>query len=254
MPLPWLAEALAVLAFCTAIALIAFRKGVLDAKGSLLAFGMGMAIGILGHYTWLLVLFFFLLSSFAVTKYRYAQKYRHGVAEARGGRRGFDNVLANGFVATAVAVMSAPTPAGLSFDKVTASVMFLTAIASAAADTMASEIGVLSGRAYLITKPWKRVRPGTDGGVSALGHAVALGAAAYSTGVGWLVLYLGGSPVPDSQILIFLPLVLGFVGCQIDSVLGALFEHRGFLNKGRVNLLSVAAATLIAWGLAMYMG
>jgi uncharacterized membrane protein len=35
----------------------------------------------------------------------------------------------------------------------------------------------------------------------------------------------------------------------IDSLLGAIFERRGWLDNDLVNLLSTAAAVAMAWGL-----
>ena len=44
---------------------------------------------------------------------------------------------------------------------------------------------------------------------------------------------------------------LGFLGCQIDSVLGAVLENRGFLTKGSVNALSIVAGVALMW---LYLG
>ena len=41
----------------------------------------------------------------------------------------------------------------------------------------------------------------------------------------------------------------GFFGTIVDSLLGAVFERRGWLNNDLVNLLSTAAAVAMAWGL-----
>jgi len=38
---------------------------------------------------------------------------------------------------------------------------------------------------------------------------------------------------------------VGWVGCQIDSLLGALLENRGYLTKGSVNALSIAGGVVI---------
>jgi len=42
---------------------------------------------------------------------------------------------------------------------------------------------------------------------------------------------------------------IGWIGCQIDSFLGAWFENRGLLTKGGVNALSILSGMLImlAW-------
>jgi uncharacterized membrane protein len=34
-------------------------------------------------------------------------------------------------------------------------------------------------------------------------------------------------------------LVIGWLGCQMDSLLGAVLENRGFLTKGGVNGISI---------------
>jgi len=44
-------------------------------------------------------------------------------------------------------------------------------------------------------------------------------------------------------------IVIGWIGCQIDSLLGAWFENRGYLTKGGVNALAITSGMLImfAW-------
>ena len=42
-------------------------------------------------------------------------------------------------------------------------------------------------------------------------------------------------------------LVIGFVGCQIDSVFGATLETRGWLTKKTNNLLTVSVGAVLAW-------
>src|SRR3989475_12422882 len=85
----------------------------------------------------------------------------------------------------AVAAISLTMPAG--FPKILSGVIFLSALAVAGADTLASEIGVLSRRTVLITTG-QPVPPGTDGGVSPLGQLCAIGAALYTSIVAWFVL------------------------------------------------------------------
>jgi len=125
-----------------------------------------------------------------------------------------------------------------------AAVLFLTAVAAAASDTLASELGVLSPKAYLITT-FRRVQPGTNGGVSAAGTWWAFFAAFYSSVVGGLVFWYTGSLAPTTVTLV-VPMVFGLVGCQIDSVLGATLETKGYLTKLTNNLTSIALATILA--------
>jgi uncharacterized membrane protein len=39
--------------------------------------------------------------------------------------------------------------------------------------------------------------------------------------------------------------VIGWLGCQIDSYLGALLENRGYLTKGSVNALAITGGVVI---------
>ncbi|MFA5896641.1 MAG: DUF92 domain-containing protein, partial [Thermoplasmata archaeon] len=185
MPLDPLQSILLSTVLCGVLSSLAYYKRVLTLDGTIAAFAVGMVIGIFGDVTWLLLLLFFLLSSFLATRYKFALKEAMGVQEGTKGERRASNVLANGVAPMAAAVLSffdfPPFPKALS------GVVFLSALAVAGADTLASEIGVLSRNAYLITN-FERVPPGTDGGISALGQLCAVGAALYTALVGYFVL------------------------------------------------------------------
>jgi uncharacterized membrane protein len=40
--------------------------------------------------------------------------------------------------------------------------------------------------------------------------------------------------------------IIGFIGCQIDSLFGAILENRGLIGKGTVNALAIGSGALIA--------
>jgi len=254
MTTPDLINAVVVVAACLVLAGLTYVRKILDLQGSVLGFLMGLIIGLFGSLLWLILLLIFLLTAFVATRYKYALKSQLGAAEPKGGTRGFASVLANGWVPMVVALLSVENPWIATFPKDIAAVLYLTAISAAASDTIASELGVLSNKAYLITTG-KPCKPGTNGGVSALGTLAAAAAAGYTSLVGWVVLLLftgqlGGFPL----WFIIVPVAMGFLGCQIDSVLGATFENRGMLNKDRVNILSIGAATLLALALMTAVG
>jgi uncharacterized protein (TIGR00297 family) len=229
---------------------LAYRRDVLTWDGSLAAFVVGMIIGIFGDVTWLFLLLFFLLSSFLATRYRFALKEALGVQEGVRGERKSTNVLANGIAPMAVATISLVMPP--SFPKLISGIIFLSALSVAGADTLASEIGVLSRRTVLITN-FQKVPPGTDGGVSALGQLCAFGAALYTSVVGWFLLsYIartyGLTPtMPAAPAYLLIPMAIGFLGCQVDSVLGATLERRGLMSKKTVNLVSTTSGTILAY-------
>ncbi len=237
-------------ALCGALSGLAYYRDVLTADGAIAAFFVGMVIGIFGDVTWLLLLLFFLLSSFLATRYRFALKEAMGVQEGVRGERRASNVLANGIAPMVVAVGSAFNLPWL--PKSVSGVLFLSALAVAGADTLASEIGVLSRNAYLITN-LRRVAPGTDGGVSLLGQFSAFGAALYTALIGWVVLaYVGADygfapTMPMDSAFLLIPAVVGFVGCQVDSVVGATLELRGIVNKKTTNFIATTTGAILSW-------
>ena len=250
MPLDLLASVGLNTLLCGVLCFLAYYKEVLTLDGTLAAFAVGMIIGIFGDVTWLLLLLFFLLSSFLATRYRFALKEAMGVQEGVKGERRATNVLANGFAPMLAAVLTFP---GFSwFPKTVGGVVFLASLAVAGSDTLASEIGVLSRKAYLITT-FERVTPGTDGGVSLLGTACALGAALYTALFGWFVLgnlarmYNLDPAMPPQAAVLLIPAVIGFVGCQLDSVIGATLERRGLVNKKTTNLIATCAGGVLAF-------
>ncbi len=254
MPLSLAESAVFSAALCGVLCYLAYREDVLTLDGTIAAFFVGLVIGILGDVTWLLLLLFFLLSSFIATRYKFALKEAMGVQEGRKGERRASNVLANGVAPMAAAVLSFAGSTWFpgAFPRAAAGIVFLAALAVAGSDTLASEIGVLSPRPVLITT-FERVTPGTDGGISVLGEACALLAAVYTALFGWLVLgvvartYALDPTMPMDSTFLVVPAVIGFVGCQLDSVIGATLERRGIVNKKTTNLLATCTGAVLAY-------
>lgn len=107
---------------------------------------------------------------------------------------------------------------------------YVGSFAFGAADTLASEIGVLSSRPPRMIVTGRTVPRGTNGGVSLLGF----GAAA----VGALLVGLSGALSFDARTglrfdgaVAWTALLVGVVGSVVDSVLGATFQFSG-IKKG----------------------
>ena len=230
---------LIVLITCVLTGLITYRFSLLTLDGSLTAMAVGIIIGLIRPW-WIVLLFGFLLTGVIVTKYRFPEKRAKGVQEGKKGERGYMNVLSTGSVPVIIAILSC----GFIPLKVAAP-LFLISIATAASDTLASEMGVLSGRAWLITT-MKEVRPGTNGGVSPYGTLWAIIGAFFASIVGGLFLQYV-SAYPDGIYYLLIPGVFGFIGCVIDSLLGATLENRGMIGKGSVNFISAAIAVILAY-------
>lgn len=239
---------------CTALASLAYVREVLTWDGSVAAFAVGFLIGIFGDILWLFLLLLFLLTSFFATRYRFARKEALGAQEGLRGERRYSNVLANGLAPTAIAIFSFVALPPLS--KEVFGLLYVSAIAVAASDTLASELGVLSPRTYLITT-LKRVRTGTNGGVSWLGQGAALLAALYTALMAWFFLSVLpgvlGQPAtfPAGPLLLLIPIAVGFVGCQVDSVVGATLEMRGWVSKKTTNLIATSLGALLAYGVVL---
>ncbi len=98
-------------------------------------------------------------------------------------------------------------------------VLAAAAMASATADTWATELGTRKkGRTYLITN-FTRVDPGTDGGISIKGTLAGIwGSLLIATA--YLVIS-EGFPMPYFSVVA----ISGFLGCLTDSYLGAIFQY-----------------------------
>ena len=59
-------------------------------------------------------------------------------------------------------------------------------------------------------------------------------------------------PIDSGLSLTIAVVVIGWIGCQIDSYLGAWFENRGYLTKGGVNASAITAGMLIMLGWLCY--
>ena len=243
-------ELLLSLTLCMILGLFAYWRGILDASGATASFMIGLIIAVFANIYWLITLICFLIFTYIVTKIDFSYKILHGVAQGRYGERSAVNVLANGSIPALIAVFRFQLGYPL------AGILFVCSISAAASDSFANEIGVLSDKAYLITDLNKRVRPGTDGGVSRLGQTAAIAGAFIPAMFGWLLVSeFNNNLIPVTQLsqmpmtafTLLLPLIFGFVGCQIDSVLGATLQRRKILTNDGVNFFSILITVLMAF-------
>ena len=207
---------------------ITYKRKSLDLFGSAVMVIMGIVIIFCAGANWLWLIILFLVMSLVATKF--SKKYKMSLGEFEG-RRTSKNVISNGVVACVMAVFGGfylPLVGG-----------FIGAIATATADTLASEIGVLDAHPRLITT-FQKVDPGTNGAVSVLGTASGMVGAAI---IGIAAYLLGVVADPVGAILV--SIISGTVGCFMDSILGALFENTGFLTNEHVNLIATIVGAIV---------
>lgn len=220
----------AALALTAGFAVAAWLARGVDWGGALAGFAIAFIFAARDHRMfWALLLVFALtLSATRAGKSR-KQALRTG-EDSKG--RSASQVMANLGVAGLVAAL-----AGYEWQ-----LLALAGLAEAAADTCSSEIGMaFPGRTVLVTTG-KPVPAGVDGGVSMLGTAAAVAAAAVIGVAG----FVSGLVSPRQALIVALA---GTVGMLVDSLLGALLERRGMLTNDLVNLLSTGAAVGVAWGM-----
>ncbi|HYB80015.1 MAG TPA: DUF92 domain-containing protein [Thermoplasmata archaeon] len=225
------------------LALAAVAGRALTPYAGAVAAAFGIVIVIFVGFPYLALLVLFVAASALATRYRFDEKKRQQLQEGRMGERGVSNVVAHIVLPTAIAAVGGIAPSVLGSR--TIPLLFACALAFGASDTFASEFGVLSGhaRSILTGKP---VTPGTNGGVSSLGHLFAFVGAVTTAVVGLLLFWAFRTPIPNPFLFVATVATAGFVACQVDSVLGELYENDGRLSKGSTNFLGMLSAVAIA--------
>jgi uncharacterized protein (TIGR00297 family) len=237
------------IALCGMLGFYAFSKKVLDARASVLASLIGIVIILYSDLFWFFLLLFFLIVTYFVTIWKYSYKRKRGISEGKGGERGIKNVLANGIIPVLIAFLSEPLD---SVSDGMAGFMFIAAIAIATADTFGSEIGILADGPKLITSPGRTVEPGMDGGVSLLGNIAALVGALLISIIG--ILFVSDMIIPWEPHTLsagWIPLLfltaIGWLGCQLDSLLGATLQQKGLLTNNTVNFVTITIGSVCSF-------
>lgn len=203
------ARAAAGLIAAAVVAVAARRARSLSTSGAVAAAAVGTA-AVAAGWGWGLLLVTYFVASVSLSRAGAAAKEaRTGPVVDKGGRRDAAQVLANGGVFALAALLSPALPA--------AGAAALGALASATADTWATEIGTLSPATPRSLLTWRRVPPGTSGGVSIPGTAALLAGAVFIAALSRLL----GLTHAVAAIV-----AAGVVGAMTDSVLGATLQER----------------------------
>ena len=197
-----------------AIALAARRAGSLSTSGAVAASAVGTAAVAAGWNWGAFLVLYFVLSSVLSHAWS-AEKVRRtaGIVE-KGGARDASQVLANGgvFAVCCLGVLAADQGAAPLFAAAAAG-----ALAAAAADTWATEVGTLLGGTPRAALTLRAVPAGTSGAVSAAGLvAMAAGALAMALAARLLAL----------TDLLAAVAAAGCVGALADTLLGASVQER----------------------------
>jgi len=217
MPLP-LSDIMVGCVLISLLSYLALRLRALNLSGAIASAAIGMIILVgSGCWSWLLVMIIFFVTASFFTRYKYEYKRCLGAAEAKGGARGWINALSNGGAAALFATAEAL------FGGDIFAAAFLGVVATAAADTLATEVGLLSKtKPRLIVDLRRQVEPGTSGGVTLLGTSMAVVGALIIGFSAYLLGFLGGSLFK----VVAVAAVGGTVGSIGDSLMGALLQEK----------------------------
>ena len=218
-----------------AIGWLAYRRNSLSQSGVAGAIITGTAIFGFGGWTWGLVLIAFFVSSTLLSHFRQADKTPLAEKFAKGERRDLAQTLANGgfgaLLALAVFLLidlpGKPRLGNPLYIYLT--LAYFGAIASANADTWATELGVLSRTPPRLITTGRPVPPGTSGGITSYGTMAALAGSTFIGITAFLLVQVaalattGALLVSDGPV-VWIASLAGLVGSVFDSLLGATVQ------------------------------
>ncbi len=232
------------LALNIAVAVAGFLAHTVTVSGAV----AGVAIGTVifagtGWRGWLLLFTSFVAAS-VTSRLGLKRKVALGIAEDRGGRRGFGNAIANTGMA---ACWAAVVVLGAEYYSAEFCYLLLTAsLVAGASDTVATEIGKAFGRRTFLMPSFRRVPPGTPGAISLEGTLAGIVAA---LSLAFIAAWLGLLEAPLTRSIRIVT-IAATLASFIESVLGATFEPKGILNNHLLNFVTTWSATVLAFYMA----
>ena len=213
-----------------AVALGAMAAGSIDLGGAVSAVVIGTVITAgLGVGGFAVMMAFFVLGSLA-TRLGYRVKAARGIAQEKGGARGWRNAWANGAVPAFLAALAGLIAVPLHDLLVLA---YAAAVATAAADTCSSEVGKAYGRRTFLITSLRPVAPGTEGAVSLEG---TLGGFLGGLAVAFTGVAFGLYGAREATLVG----VAALLGSLAESVLGTVAERNGWMGNDLLNATNTA--------------
>lgn len=194
-----------------------------------------------GLFAFGLLAIFFVLGTLA-SSYQKAVKKKRNLPGSKESKRSWQNAAANAGPAAIFAFLSIISP-GSAEEYL---VMMAASLAAATADTLSSELGMVTGKRFFDTLTWHKAKAGDDGAISIMGLFFGL--------VGSCIVALCCVPLFPVYIVIAIIAFCGFMGTVFDSILGSGPELQGLMNNHTVNFTSCLAAGTLAGFFMRFIG
>ena len=234
MQLSFSFELLSVAVVIIAIAIICVKTGKLTIPAAGMAALIAMLIALGAGYGGLVLLGTFFILGVKATSHQ--KQLKAATTDPHPQQRSAGQVFANGGVAAIMALLAILYPAYATI----CILMLAASLASATADTLSSELGMVYGRNFYNILTFKREPKGLDGVISREGTLLGGAGALLIAGV------YGAFFGFNSGVLAVW--IAGVVGNLIDSLLGATLERKRYIGNDAVNFLNTLLAALAGWG------
>ena len=208
----------------------------LTVAGALTGALLGYILYIGGGYAGLAMMTIFFVLGTAATSWKKSEKRALKPDEGAEQTRTAGQVLANAGAAGMAAMGAWLIPSRADLFQL----MIAGAFASATADTLSSELGMVYGRRFFNIVTWRPDRKGLDGVVSMEGLLIGVAGSLVIAGVYAIGVRRFG--MKETAVI----LIAGTIGNLCDSVLGAVMERKGFLSNDAVNFFNTLTAALVA--------
>lgn len=209
------------LKFSVILSLISWKLKILDRSGAVGAVLIGTLVFGYGQWAYAIPMLLFFFSSGLFSRIGKAHKRAIKNTDAEKSGRNLAQVMANGGLPTFIIMIGTWQQWDFLFP------MYLALLATATADTWATEIGTaLRGQKTYSVSSFRLLPQGVSGGISVTGTAAALLGSLFIAALGFVL-------VEQFSISTFLMVAaLGFVGAMIDSLIGDLWQRRYLSPEG----------------------
>jgi uncharacterized protein (TIGR00297 family) len=230
------------------LAIVGWLAKSVDLSGAIAGCLLGMILIIGGGPALYVALLLFFILGTLCTKLGYRRKAAAGLAQEKGGRRGASHAFANVGVA---AICAVACWRGLGLVPL---FMGITALATAAADTVASEVGQLIGKRTFLPLTFRRVERGTEGAISLEGTLAGIAAAAIVAIAATVMVVRQLSPAFTGKVTIarshveLTIVAASFLGSYLESIAGSWNRRHGSpISNGALNFFNTAAGAALFW-------